>query len=300
MLLTIFPVILSQTVYNISGLIDYKLYGYFSAQNGVDPVEIKSMVGVYSSKYRVLCSLPIALSTALASSMIPSAVAAYTRGDMDELKYSIASVVKFNMVIAFPCAVGYTVLGQPIVKMLFSSSNYIMGGRMLLAGSSAVIFYALSNVTGGALQSVDRMSIPVINSAISLVIHIGIVIACLKFTDIGPYSLIVGNITFPMVVYALNMLAIKRFIPGYKQEIVKTFFAPLASSIWMAVGTVLTYQVVGMITTSNIVRTLLALLMAVIVYYIVLLTLGTLKKEEIQQFPMGHKLYAFSHKLGLI
>ena len=79
-LLTILPVILSQTVYNISGLIDYKIFGYFSAQGGIHPVDIKSMVGVYSSKYRVMCSVPIALSTALASSMIPSAVAAFTEG----------------------------------------------------------------------------------------------------------------------------------------------------------------------------------------------------------------------------
>ena len=299
LLLTIFPVILSQTVYNISGLIDFKLFGYFSAQNGVDPVEIKSMVGVYSSKYRVLCSVPIALSTALASSMIPTAVAAYTRGDLKELKDSIAAVVKMNMIIAFPCAVGYSVLGQPVVKMLFSS-NYILGGRMLIAGSAAIVFYALSNVTGGALQSVDKMSIPVINSAISLAVHIGIVIACLKLTPMGIYALLVGNITFPMVVYILNMIAIRRYIPGYKQEITKTFIGPLAASLWMAAVTVVIYMLTGLVTGSNIIRTLIALVFAIASYFSILLILGAMTKEEIVRLPLGYRLYAVAKKCRLI
>ncbi|MBQ7200425.1 MAG: polysaccharide biosynthesis protein [Eubacterium sp.] len=299
LLLTILPVILSQTVYNISGLIDYKIFGYFSAETGIHPVEIKSLVGVYSSKYRVLCSVPIALSTALASSMIPSAVAAFTEGDAENLKSHIASVVKFNMIIAFPCFVGYTVLGMPIVKLLFSS-NYILGGKLLVAGSLAIVFYALSNVTGAALQSINRMSLPVIHSAISLVLHIGIVVVCVKFTSMGIYALLVGNITFPLVVWLLNLWALKRYIPGFKQEIIKTFIAPLAASVWMAIVTLLVYELTGLITTSNIIRTLVSLVFAICVYFVVLLLIKTLNKEEIVQFPFGYRLYALAKKCHLM
>lgn len=299
LLLTILPVILSQTVYNISGLIDFKVFGHFSAQNGVSPLEIKSLIGVYSSKYRVMCSVPIALSTAIASSMIPSAVAAFTKGDLPQLKYNVSSVVKFNMIIAFPCAVGYLVLGQPIIKLLFSS-NYLLGGRLLVAGSVAVIFYALSNVTGGALQSVNRMSIPVLNSAISLILHVVIVIICLKFTPLGIYSLIIGNVTFPMVVYFLNLIAIKRYIPGYRQEVVKTFFAPLAASLWMAVAALLVYLGIGLFTTSIMVRVLFAVAVGICVYFPALLVLHTLTKEELFDFPMGRRMYLLAVKMRLM
>ena len=118
LILTILPIVLSQTVYNISGLIDYKLFGFISAKRGLDAVSIKSFVGVYSSKYRLLCSVPIAISTAIASSMIPSAVAAYTEGDDEQWNYNVASGIKFNMIIAIPCALGLTVLGQPVVLSL--------------------------------------------------------------------------------------------------------------------------------------------------------------------------------------
>lgn len=60
------------------------------------------------------------------------------------------------MIIAFPCAIGYMVIGQGLIRMLFPSSDYITGGKLMLAGSAAIIFYAISNVTGGALQSIDK------------------------------------------------------------------------------------------------------------------------------------------------
>ena len=96
-------------------------------------------------------------------------------------------------------------------------------------------------MTGGALQSIDKMRIPVIHSAISLVIHIGIVSFFLACTNIGVYALLIGNITFPILVFILNLRAIKRYVPSYRQEVIKTFFAPLAAGFWMALAAVSVY-----------------------------------------------------------
>ena len=300
LLLTILPIVLSQTVYNISGLIDYKLFGWLSANRGMDPVAIKSFVGVYSSKYRLLCSVPIAISTAIASSMIPSAVAAYTEKDVSQWKYNISSAVKFNMIIAIPCAMGLTVLGQPVVRMLFASSNFVLGGHMMTVGASAIVFYALSNVTGGALQSIDKMRMPVIHSAISLVIHVGIVAFFLSYTNVGVYALLIGNITFPLVVFILNLRAIKRYVPSYRQEVVKTFLAPLSAAIWMALAALAVYGGLGFVISSNLIRTLFAVCVAVLVYFAAFLLLKGLTKEELFDFPMGRRMYLVARKMGLM
>lgn len=307
LIFTILPIVLSQTVYNISGLIDYKIFGWLSGNAGQDSETISSLVGVYSSKYRLLCSVPIAISTAVASSMIPSAVAAYTDDDVEQWKYNISSAVKFNMIVAIPCAIGFMMLGQPIVKMLFSSSGmvdgqpvYVLGGRMLTAGAVAIVFYALSNVTGGALQSIDKMRLPVIHSAISLVIHILLVMGLLKFTSLGIYALIIGNVTFPVVVFILNLLAIKRYVPSYQQEVIRTFFAPLAAALWMAVVIVLVYQGLGLVIASNLLKTLVSIAVAVVVYFALLLLLKGLNKEELFDFPMGRRLYILACKIHVM
>lgn len=305
--LTILPIILSQTVYQISGLVDYYLFGDIMGGRGMDPVTIKSLVGVYSSKYRVLTSVPIAISTSIASSMVPSAVAAFTERDTVQLKNNILSGIKFNMIIAFPCAMGYTILGQSIVRLLFPSSNYVLGGHLMLAGSAAIVFYAISNVTGSALQSIDRMHTPVIHSAVSLGIHVILVVCLLKFTGLGIYVLIIGNVTFPIVVSILNLLALRRYIPSLRLKPLKTFFVPLSASLWMSIAVVLVYTLSDKLFSSflggymaNAVSVILALITAVVIYFVVFLKLRGMTKEEMFDFPMGRKLYRMAVKLKLM
>ncbi len=307
LLITILPVILSQTVYNITGLIDYKLFGSFSGQKGLDTNLISSLVGVYSGQYRLLCSVPIAISTAVASSMIPSAVGAYARSDVAQWKKNVASGIKFNMIVAIPCAAGFSLLGFSITRMLFKTTeyvqgvpSYIFGGRLLTVGSAAVIFYALSNVTSGALQSIDKMRIPVIHSVISLGIHILLVFLLLKYTNIGIYAIIAGNVTFPIVVSLLNFMAIKRYVPGYHQEWVKTFLVPLAASVWMGVSIVLVYWLVGCIVKISIIQTLFSLVVAVFVYFVTFLLFKGLTVQELYDFPMGRTLYTIAKKLHVM
>ena len=307
LIITIVPIVLSQTVYNISGLIDYKVFGAIYGSKGVDEHTISQLVGVYSSKYRLLCSVPIAISTAVASSMIPSAVAAFTNGDTKQWKKNVSSGIKFNMIVAIPCAAGLMMLGIPIVKMLFYSHEYVQGvpshvfgGRMLMTGAVAIVFYALSNVTGGALQSIDKMRLPVIHSAVSLAIHVGLVALLLKYTDVGIYALIIGNVTFPIIVYILNLMAIKRYVPSYRQEVIKTFLAPVAASLWMGVAIALVYWLLGMLFSSNMVRTLLSVCVGVFVYFMVFLILRGLTKDELYDFPMGRRLYLLARKLHVM
>ena len=170
----------------------------------------------------------------------------------------------------------------------------------MTAGSSAIVFYALSNITGGALQSIDKMRLPVIHSAISLVFHIGIVSFFLTCTNVGVYALIIGNVTFPILVFLLNLRAIKRYVPSYRQEVVKTFLAPLAASLWMALAAVAVYGGLGFVISSNLIRTLLAICVAVPVYFTGFLLLKGLTKEELFDFPMGRRLYLLARKLGLM
>ena len=296
---TIIPIIISQTVYQISGIIDYYIFGNIMGARGVSGEVVSSYVGIYSSKYRTLCSVPIAISTAMASSMMPSAAASFAEGRLDKVKDKISSAVKFNMIIGFPCAVGLGVLGQPIIKLLFPSSDYVFGGYIMLAGFAAIIFYALSNVTGGALQSIDKMRTPVIHSAISLLAHIVIVTALLKFTNVGIFALVIGNVTFPIGVFALNFYALKKYI-GYKQEIIKTILTPMSASLWMAIVVFLLYWGLGYLLPSNIIRVILSVIVGAGVYFVIFFFLRGISKEELLEMPMGLRIYKLANRMRLM
>lgn len=48
--------------------------------------------------------------------------------------------IKFNMIIAFPSAMGLAVLARPIITLLFPSSDINTGSMMMLIGSHVSYF----------------------------------------------------------------------------------------------------------------------------------------------------------------
>lgn len=306
-LLTVIPIILSQTVYQLSGIIDVTLMNEVMSAKGIKSGMTEAMVsqqistwqGIYSTKYRTLVSVPIAISTAIASSMIPSLVTTYLAGEIKNVHQKVNLAVRFNMIIAFPSAVGMAVLAEPIIRVLFPSSDYKMGTWMMVLGSSCIIFYALSTVTSGVLQSIDKMSHPVKNSLISLIVHVILVWGLMKFTDMGVYSLVVGNVTYPLLVCFLNGSDVKKYL-GWKQEITKSFCIPFLASAVMGVVAFVLYKGLHILTHSNLIAMVPAIAVAVIVYFILVLKLKGINREELYDFPMGRRMSILADKLHLL
>jgi stage V sporulation protein B len=97
----------------------------------------------------------------------------------------------------------------------------------------------------------------------------------------------------------LNARAVAKY-SGFKQEIVKTFLIPALSSAVMGAVTFLVYKGGILLLKSNTISTVLAILIAVIVYAVVLLLCKGLTEEEIRSFPKGAALVALAKKLHLL
>lgn len=295
--ITIIPIILSQTVYQSIGVVDGFMFG--NLYKGADGSDI---YGIYSGKYRLLVNVPNAISSALASSMIPSLVSLYALGNFVEFRSRLKTSVKFNMIIAFPCAFGISALSYRIMKLLFPTTDMVVSGRMLLYGSVAVIFYALSTVTNAALQGLDKMNIPVRNAAISLVIHIPLMVLLLKVFHLGGDALVVGNIIYPLIVCILNWIDVNKYA-NYKQEIKTTFVIPLIAGAAMWIVTYLLNLLFGKILPANyfvnVIVVAVLFVIAVIVYFAVLFLLKGLTKEELKEFPMGMRIARIATKLKI-
>lgn len=298
-ILTALPIILSQTVYQISGIIDYSMLGSIQASKGWDDMAVKTATGLYSTKYRLLLSVPIAIATAMSSSILPSVSSSYAVKDIDGVKEKIHLGIKFNMLIAFPCFMGLTILGRPILMLLYPGQDYTTGGLLLTAGSIAIVLYAISNISGAVLQGIDKMRLPVIHSAIALAIHIAVVFILLMFTDTGVYSLVIGNIVFPMFTSLLNMLAIRR-CTAYRQEFKNTFLKPLIASAAMGLTAGGFYYGIYYIWPHNMILILAAMIIAVITYFVLYLKLGSATKEEIYEFPMGVRIVRVAEKFRIL
>ncbi|MCI8514800.1 MAG: polysaccharide biosynthesis protein [Lachnospiraceae bacterium] len=291
------PVILSTTVYNISSVLDQSLFGYYTEFAGIEG-SYMDIWGVYSSIYMLMINVPIAISNALASSVIPSLTAAVAKNERSKVLSRTSLSIRFTMLIAIPSAVGLTVLSGPIVKMLFSVDTGL-GAELLLTGSAAVVFFSLSTVMNAILQGINHMGTPVKNAAISLAIHMAVLAACLYGLDMGIYGVVFANMLFGLGMCLLNGRSIAKYLQ-YRQEIKKTFLLPTLASLVMGGACYGTYTLVYRLLSHNLTAVLLAILAAVAVYGVLLLLLKCIDEIEMYQFPFGRKLVRVAKILHLL
>ena len=198
--------------------------------------------------------------------MLPSIVASYTTGDKDSIYSKLTKTLKTNMFVAVPSFIGLFTIGEPIIRLLFARYDSVQGGMMLKLGAVAIVFYTLSTVTSSALQAVDKVKSPMYHSFISLVVHIVLVVVLLFTTDLGIYALVIGNASFPVIIFILNLITLYRE-EGYRLPVMKIFARPFICSAFMGVFTILSYNMMYNATSSNAISVIVALVVALVTYF---------------------------------
>jgi Membrane protein involved in the export of O-antigen and teichoic acid len=298
LLLTLTPIILSQFVYQLSGSVDNSLFGQIMDAKGLAEAERATLLGVYGGEYRLLSNVPVAIASSLGASMIPSIVQSRTRHNLREVKYKIYMTVKFNMLIAIPCAVGMGVLAGPIMQLIFHDNSELSANLMQI-GSFAVVFFSLSTVTNAVLQGIDRMSKSVTHSAISLAIHAVLVYIMLKHLDWNVYGLVIGNVTFALVVCILNWFSIGRAL-RYRQEIRTTFALPLLAAAIMGACSRGIFYGIYTLSGHNTISMLVTIPLAIVIYAVLIAVFHVVTEDELPEMPFGRKLLALFRHLRLM
>ena len=296
--MTLTPIILSQFVYHLSGTVDNSMFGLIMGQKGFSEKERLSLLGVYGGEYRLLSNVPVAIASSLGTSMIPSIVHSRTQGNSEEAKHKIRLTVKFNMLLAIPCAVGMGVLAGPIMRLIFGDTSRLAANLMML-GAPAVVFFSLSTVTNAVLQGIDLMRKSVTHSAISLALHAALVYIMLKHLDMGAYGLVFGNVTFALAVCVLNWIAIGRAL-RYKQEVKTTFFLPLLCAAVMGAAAYTAYAGIFGLTHSYKLGLLVSIPLAMVIYGLLIVLTGAVTPEELAQMPFGSGLLSLIRKIHLM
>ena len=296
--ITIAPVILSATVYNISDFVDTALFNNIMAAQGFTKKEYASLLGIFQGQYSTLINVPLSISSALAASLVPSLVATVQTGNRKQVHDKINMVSRFNMLIAIPCAVGFVTLAKPILDLLYFTQDNTTAALMLQLGALSVVFFCLSTVTNSVLQGLDDMMTPVKNAAISLAIHIVALFIMLVVLKWNIYAVVLSKIIFAGAICILNAKALRSRI-GYVQEKKKTFAIPTLAAVIMGVIAMLVHLIFELFISPYI-ATLLALVAAVITYGVAIVALGGITESELKGMPKGALLVKICRKLHLI
>ena len=130
--------------------------------------------------------------------------------------------------------------------------------------------YSLSTLSNGLLQGIDRLKVPVINAAISIVAHVIVLILLMLIFRLNIHAVVLANTFFALLMCFMNSMALKKY-SGFKQEIKKTFIIPAISSLIMGVISYIVYFILYKACHIEIIAFILAAIIAVISYAVALL-----------------------------
>lgn len=295
------PFILSTAIYNSSTALNQTLYTHISiAMKGMKESEAYTLYGIYGGKAVVISNIPIALASAMSSAILPGISAHYARKELTQARQSVSEAIKSTMLISIPAAVGLCVLAKPVTQVLFPQKESLdMAAGLLGALAVSVIFYALSTLSNAVLQGIGKVNVPVINSAIALVVQTGAVVVLLLFTDLGLYALVIANIVYSGSMCFLNGRSVKKHLK-YRQEWMRTYVIPVVASLFMGAAAFGAYYGLNYLVSSNIVCLAVAVMIAAVVYFVLVIKFGGMTEEDMLSLPKGRSMLRVAKKMRLM
>ena len=303
------PIIFSSFIYNVNVFLDMTIFQKMLKYMGMSGEIIDGQYGIYSRMYLVLANVPIAMAAAVASAVIPSVSSAFAAGNKKECNRKISQSMQLTMVLTVPCAVGFAVLGKPIVRLVYYSlsvEDTKTVATLLLLGGMSIVLYGISSVLNGVLQGIGKVNIPVYSAATALVVHVVLLVPLIGIAKIGVYSLVFATAFYAIIVVFVNYYFVNKYV-SFKMEWKQNVWVPVASAILMGIVAFLVYEgldwilnIVAGAYISNAVAVLGAIAIAAGSYFIAMIKIGGYTKEMLEAFPKGALLARIAAKLHLV
>ena len=294
-ILIVSPIILSSFIYNINGYLNGVLYSEIMGKHGMDADTISMMYAEYATYFMSIINIPLTLSSAAPTSMIPEVSALYATGDIRETRKRIDQTVQLSMFISIPCAVGLATLSQPIVSLLFGGTNGV-AGRLLMLGSFTILLNGMSNISNGVLQGIGKPKIPMFTAAVALVVDVVAVVLLLMFTDLGIYALLVAMIIYAVVVCVMNDFFMKKYLK-YKNPWKTAYVSPLIASVVMCAVAGGVYYGLYFLIHSNVICLGLAVILAAAAYFLVYVIVDKTAADRLSRMPGGSYLVRIADRI---
>ena len=293
LLFTAIPVVFSTAVYNINQIIDLTIFNHVMEAQGYVALQ-----GIYTGKYDTLINVPMAIANALGTSVVPSLTAVVTNGTRKQVHSKINQTLRITMVVAIPSCIGYFVLASPIMVLLYNDRS-TTPAHLLMMGSIVVVLYGLSSVTNSILHGLNYMTSPAKNAGVALVIHLAAFVLMMTVFKMNVYALVGGNIVFALAMSILNLIKIRK-VSGFRMDLLSTFGKPFTAAAIMGVITYGVFRLFDLLVGGRVIPVLVSLIVAVLVYAVVLLKIGTLSEDDILDLPMGGKILRAAKKFHLM
>ena len=183
-----------------------------------------------------------------------------------------------------------TIFRNILNSLVISSFLTIGAGCLLIAGHMDLSQAAIGAFGSMVLATaVKAWGLPWYLAIIAALVALVICIFCILLFNLNTYSLVISDIVFTFVLAYLDTDSVRRFT-RFSVDWIEIFKKPLIATGAMGVCCLLVYLLVHRVEGSNIIALFLSIIVAVAVYFVVLVNIGGVSEEDMDNLPMGHKL----------
>lgn len=273
------PISLGATVGTIMSLIDSILVPQKLLQAGFTNIQATVLYAQLTGKASVIVNIPLTLSMAICTSLIPIIAENYILKKHNELKNKIYISMKMSAVIAIPCMFGLFFLAEPIMKLIFPGR--FEGIEILKYLSLSIPFIILTQTTTSILQGTGNYIKPVINLLIGCIVKVVLTWTLVSMESFNIYGAVIASIGAYSISTILNLITLK-FTLKIKLNLYEILIKPAYASTIMMLLVLTTYNGLYKKTTSNGISCLVSIFLGMIVYIILIVVLRVFKTQEIK------------------
>ncbi len=265
----------------------------------------RTLYGNYSGALNIY-NLPTSLMAAVTAAVIPAVSGALARHDRRGAGRITGSALRISALAACPMAVGLFVLGEPIMALIFPRLNPQLAGPLLSTLGVATLFVCMMLVCNSILQAHGFVTLPVaimvLGGVVKIITNYNVVIQ----PSIGIYGAPMGNILCFALCMVLDLIVIARVIPR-RPRYLPVFAKPAVASVAMGGAAWAVYGLLSRVLSSNqvnelgetvralsrmgnAVATLLAIGVAVAVYFVLVVALRAISRDDLALMPKGEKI----------
>ncbi|MBE6062560.1 MAG: polysaccharide biosynthesis protein [Clostridium butyricum] len=274
------PISLGTTVGSIMNLIDSILVPQKLLQAGLNNTKATVLYAQLTGKAAVITNIPLTLSMAICTSLIPIIAENYILNKRLELKNRIDAAMKMAAVIALPCAFGLFFLADPILNLIFPGRAD--GASILKYLSISIPFIIITQTTTSILQGIGHYIKPVINLFIGCIIKIILTSMLVCIPELNIYGAVIASIGAYITASILNLITLKiclKVTINFFEILVK----PCLSATIMMICVLLSYNRIYKTIGSNGVSCLVSIFLGIIVYILLIVVFKVFEVDEIKK-----------------
>ena len=294
---TAWPIIAGTAVFSITNMVDMAMVLRILVNTGFTQNEAEILYGQLSGKFVTLTTLPVTISTAIATAALPSIAASVKLKEKKQVRRKMALTYRVSMIISVPAAVGISALGPQIIQMLFPSASD--GGMLLTVGGISIIFLALCQTSTGILQGIGHIKVPVVGAILGAITKVILNALLIRIPAVNVLGAVLSTTGCYLVAGVFDVIMLSK-LTGTRFDFMGSFLKPVIGSVAMAAGAIGSYQLFFELVGSNTIATLLAICVAIAVYGLVMLLIKGIVEEDLQAVPGGGKLTRILKKLRLL